>query len=77
MNAKKCDICGAFYLDGTPNYKPVSKHVLSINVDKRIDMAMDLCPDCQKSLEAWINGDAVIDMIASEEPLSEEEGDAE
>ena len=75
MDAKKCDICGTFYLNGTPNYKPVPKHVLSMTIDKRIDMAMDLCPDCQKSLEAWINGDAVIDMIVPEEEI--ETGEAE
>ena len=65
MNAKKCDICGAFY--GINAIKTTEGYVLSKKMDKNKELPLDLCPDCQKKLDAWIVGDAVIDMISPEE----------
>ena len=65
MNAKKCDICGAFY--GITAVKITDGYVLSKKMDKNKELPLDLCPDCQKKLDAWIAGDAVIDMISPEE----------
>ena len=65
MNAKKCDICGAFY--GINTGKTTEGYVLSKKMDKNKETPLDLCPDCQKMLDAWISGNAVIDMISNPE----------
>ena len=64
MDAKKCDLCGGYYDE--PEEDP--KYVLAKRISgKRVGDEFDLCPNCQKLLDAWIEGRAVIDMISPEE----------
>lgn len=47
-DAKKCDLCEKFY--DMPMYRP------DIRVSKG-DTYYDLCPECQKKLEAFMESD--------------------
>lgn len=57
MDAKKCDRCGAFYdRYGT---KTQATEIRLINGDTcnkcACDKAYELCPECMKEVETWIN----------------------
>ena len=46
--ANKCDVCGKYY--------ECAIHVqLSIARRGCVEIWHDLCPDCQKELETWLN----------------------
>ena len=47
--ANKCDVCGKYY-EGAMNVQ------LTISRRSHFDVSYDLCPDCQKELETWLNG---------------------
>jgi hypothetical protein len=46
--AYKCDVCGKYY-ECTRHFQ------LAISRCAHIDISYDLCPDCQKELETWLN----------------------
>lgn len=54
-NAKQCDRCSAYYT--IPDLTKISPHVIRYNFKdsygKRKYRELDLCPECEKSLEEW------------------------
>lgn len=49
-NAKKCDVCGKYYSElATPDITVTNYH------HPYGDTRYDLCDECQKKLEMWLN----------------------
>ena len=46
--ANKCDVCGKYYESAKNVQLTISRH-------SHLDVSYDLCPDCQKELETWLN----------------------
>lgn len=46
MNAKRCDRCGKFFVEGYRGKYKLIVHLCNI---------VDLCDDCMNDLEEWMN----------------------
>ncbi len=61
MDAKKCDRCGAFYInDSTAGWYSNCTNVNSLYLAKFIstsakDKTVDLCCECRHDLDEWFN----------------------
>ena len=63
MNAKKCDRCGNFYINGTADVGVTNVNHLYLKVyDLKVyvntsakDKDIDLCPECRHDLDEWFN----------------------
>lgn len=51
MNAKKCDICGAYY-EGKPYHSIIIIKDYSPDFERK---TMDICKNCAEKLEKFIN----------------------
>lgn len=68
MDAKRCDRCGDFYTERPANAlenvaqalaqmaEAVSPCVCKSKEQQLIEMVIDLCPKCSKSLNNWLHG---------------------
>lgn len=59
MNAKKCDVCGKFflpnhYIDGRKTYTKMYVRAIDKDGLPRSDDGYDLCEDCSISLYEWL-----------------------
>lgn len=54
MNAKRCDKCKRFY-NKPPEGANKLKLVKISETASRYTKSVDLCPDCERSLEKWFN----------------------
>ena len=57
--AKKCDRCGELYtLYNVKKSETDTNGMMLLNIDEKMSYfshkAMDLCPDCMKSLRFWL-----------------------
>lgn len=67
MRAKKCDKCGKLYehYDGNKEFKNTERANAVFLIDRDLDnkhwsrKTYDLCPDCMKKLEEFLNGGTV------------------
>lgn len=55
MKAYQCDRCKGFFTVPTVPQKIIVK-TLSKSLNK-FEADVDICPDCQKTLDAWWNGE--------------------
>jgi len=83
MNAKKCDRCGAYYMEkeqGAFDFiiKDLHETVAGISGQRPRAMEMilkvvDLCPSCTKDLRRWWSRILFIDAPAETAPTDREE----
>lgn len=64
MNAKKCDVCGKFflpnnYIDGRKTFYKMYVRAIDKDGLPRIDDGYDLCEDCAVSLHKWLESQGV------------------
>lgn len=65
MRAKKCDRCGKLHehYDGSKEFKNTEKANAVLLIDRDLDnkywsrKTYDLCPDCMRNLEEFINNE--------------------
>lgn len=67
-NAKQCDRCFEFYTERPENLfenvarameevaEAISPHICKTKEQQAIEMVLDLCPKCSKSLTRWLHG---------------------
>lgn len=59
MNAKKCDRCGNFYINGSMSIDigitNVNHLYLREYMQTSKDKDIDLCPECRHELDEWFN----------------------
>lgn len=64
MNAKKCDVCGKFflpnhYIDGRKTFYRMYVRAIDMNGYTFTDDDYDLCGDCAVSLNEWLESQGV------------------
>ena len=52
MIAKQCDRCESFFKEETPVEDELRLYTVS-NTKSKYSKRVDLCPECEKSLEEW------------------------
>ena len=54
-NAKQCDRCSKFYIPLTPDliHPHTVRHNYKNSDGKKVYNKLDLCPQCEESLENW------------------------
>lgn len=71
MNAKKCDVCGKFFMPYLEDYNDIPSMYRKIKVQS-YDMSeylfnedtYDICEDCTVSLEKWLESQGLEDAEA-------------
>ncbi len=64
MNAKKCDVCGKFflpnhYIDNIKTFNRMYVRTIDTHGLVRIEDSYDLCEDCAVSLNEWLESQGV------------------